>query len=992
MDSKKNIKKFLENNQIYEPILNKKGLDFNVIRRGVKYGATSGELINDLLLNKNSNKYKKAFEEYKQLETKNYNKIIYENRLNKNFVDSNKIKIDFNKIVNEKYSFITHKIEFDRIMKKNPNCYYVQVVKFYDGNGKLINETPFENKYFSYINNNNKKYKSFIEKVFLNMTYLNYEWFPIALINWDNDLEGLHINNPNEAYTIIETTAYKKEVVDKVKLKQVYRDNNTGHCVYDALEKYFFNKKDKDRNAKAIYNKLIKNEKLKKEYTDDNINEIVKFCNSTLVIKDLINGEDKEFKNEYSRFHIELINTKFNHLDLLINDNKIEYVEKEKYYKLKDELPFYIEKYGLLITTDKTYKIKDNEFKIVFNEWKKNVNYDKLFITQDSKEYSLISEYDYNLHSFINDFEINNDLYNELDIVKAYYNYHKNTFYNGLPSGSFINVKLNDNFNFNDLYNNNLIGFFEVEIKNIINKIDHCNKLGFFIGKKYVLSSCQIKFLMQFIDFKFLNGSYCPSVHIPFNYKFLEKENGIKHYCKAFGLMLSDNDFSDINIKPLKCDTEYYNVINNDNYDIYNVNGIINIYDKSKVKKSYLHIGYYIHSYTKTTILEQLFKMDLNNVFGIKLDSIVFKKEYEFDYNKEIFGDKFKEAKIEGMIKKNGLDEGIFSTYGYYRNYFLNCNIKLNFEESFLYTGDLIKNRVVYIGGAGGSGKTSSLLNALPLKYTVYSANSWNLIQGKKKDNINLLGYSLPNLTGFCGEKQVEKIENPNIKYIILDEATLNDSKIILKIIKEYYYCYIFILGDVDFNGFFYQCSLNNIQVLKPCEINCQYVKYIKSYRFNNELLNKLEQIREIMRVKGDVYKFVLDNFKFYNKKDVVFNDNDIGITAINDYENNNNELSEYFFNKGTKKQYFVKTTDKHKGLLRGSQLEEKPDHNNYECKLFKTIHSFQGLDLGNDNKIIISITKNFDYNLLYTAISRARRTDQIIFLEGCHKKMKTKN
>ena len=92
--------------------------------------------------------------------------------------------------------------------------------------------------------------------------------------------------------------------------------------------------------------------------------------------------------------------------------------------------------------------------------------------------------------------------------------------------------------------------------------------------------------------------------------------------------------------------------------------------------------------------------------------------------------------------------------------------------------------------------------------------------------------------------------------------------------------------------------------------------------------------------------------------------------------------MTNYFISKGTKEQYYVKTTIFQKGLYRGRQLLEKPNNENYEMKLFKTIHSFQGSELSQDNKIIISIKSNFDYNLLYTSLSRAHRLNQIVILK----------
>ena len=67
---------------------------------------------------------------------------------------------------------------------------------------------------------------------------------------------------------------------------------------------------------------------------------------------------------------------------------------------------------------------------------------------------------------------------------------------------------------------------------------------------------------------------------------------------------------------------------------------------------------------------------------------------------------------------------------------------------------------------------------------------------------------------------------------------------------------------------------------------------------------------------------------------------------------------------------------------MTGQELNEIPSHSNYEMKLFKTIHSFQGRELKKEQKIIIYIDKYFDYNLFYTAISRARNLKQIYIIE----------
>ena len=922
--------------------------------------------------------------------------------IKKMYVSKRVIKLDYNKIKVIGYGYLTNKIEFDKLKKVAPGCYYVQTVKFYNNNGHNINKGTFKNKSFDFSFNNSKQYKEFIKRVDINMSSNNnYEYLPTELINKD-------MRN----YTIIETTAYKKEILDKnLNLKQIYKDNDNGHCVYDAYLNYFNILSEKNKNAKAIYNKLLKNEDFKRPYTDENINLIASFCNSSLKIRDLINGNDKFFKNDHARFYVELLNTKYNHLDLLTSDyNEVEEIENfEEMEKIRVTTPFYIEKYGSLITLDKTYKIKDSNFKIIYNEWKDQYNYNTLFIDQESDIYKFISSYDYTLHTFFNKFEVNDNLYDELDIVKAYYNYSnkdKNKYYMGVPSGSFVSVKCDERFNikhFNKMTKNNLLGFFEVVIKKINDKQEHFLKLGLIEGSKHTLTTSQIILLKSYIDFEFINCCYAPAVDIPFNENFLEVDNetNIKYYCKAFGLMLATTSEIDITIKPLNDDKNYYNTIYNDNYDIYKINNLVKVSIKDKLKKSYSHIAYFIHGYTRTLIMDQLLNMNINDVFGVKLDSIIIKKNSIYDYNKNVFGDTLKTCNIEKMLKINdtsGLDYGLNNDVdynyisSYYRPYFEETNNEINFEKPFLYTGDYILNRVIYIGGAGGAGKTSSILKSLNNKNICYTTSCWNLIQGIKNKYSDILGYSLPNLTGQCGTTKTEKIKNTNLKFIVIDEMTLINDNTINDIINDpiFKHCFIFLLGDVQFKGFFYQCSLPSITVLKPCDINCQYIEYTKTFRFNEELNRKLQKLRSLMEQRSHtdtLNYFVAKNFNYYNKEDIIFNDNDIGISAINDYQNNNNELTEYFINKGTTPQYFIKTTNKATGQLKGAQILDKPTHKNYECKLFKTIHSFQGLDLNENNKIIISITKDFDYRLLYTALSRARRVDQIFLIKNDYNK-----
>ena len=937
----------------------------------------------------------------------------------KAIIDNNKVAervliLNYGKIVDEKYNFITNKIEFDKIRKTAPDCFYVQTIRYYDNKGNIYEDPTYNPLTFEYIYKGGEDFKNFISTVNFKMSGGYGPWKPADYITSRNN------GRKTNAYSILTTTAYNKQFRNlNIDLNQIYMASDSGHCVYDAFLNHFENKKDDNKNAKAIYNKLLseKGLLLKKAYTDDTINEIASFCNTTLKIRDLVNNKNKDYINDGARFYIELINTKYNHLDLLKNTfEDIEEVDKEKLYDIKKNADFYIEKNGILTTTEKSYKQISSEFNTIFSEWKNENNFNSLFIYENSDEFAIVNKYDNVLHTFFNKFEVNDKLYNEIDLKKAYFNYSDkdyNKFYMGVPSGAFINIKCNNNFNidsFDEFVKNELIGYFEVKIIKHKKNNKHFDILGLIVNSEHILTSPQINLLKSYIEFEFLNISYAPSVHIPFSKDFLNKdENGLKHYCKAFGLMLKSSPMIDIIIKPLENDLKYYNTICSEDYDIYKVDNLIKISYNNKDHKNYSHIANFIHSYTRTLIINQLLEMNINDVFGVKLDSIVVKKHSVYNYDKNIFS--VKECNIEKMFDtnirnftsdpRNNLDVGIDDDEPYindynnndkahYKPYFNQSLDVLEFKENFIYSGDIVNKRIIKIGGAGGCGKTTSLLSNLPVKNICYTTSCWNLITGQKNKYKGLIGLSIPNLIGECSGKKTEKITNKNIKYIVIDELTLINDKDIYKIIKEYKNCFIFLLGDIDDDGMFYQCTLPTIKIFDSTDV--QYIKYNKTFRFNNELKDKLQLLRNNMKLNNnspnrnkDIFDFVKLTFadRFYDKENVIFNGGDIGISAINDYNNNDNKMTNYFIDKGTKPQYFIKTTRKNQNQLKGQQLDEKPTHNNYECKLFKTIHSFQGLDLNDDNKIIISISCNFDYNLFYTALSRARRCNQIIILNN---------
>ena len=933
--------------------------------------------------------------------------------------DDKTLKVKISNTKNNHYTIHSHRMQFNKLARIHPNKLYKQTLNFFDKNDIIQNNKFFKTWQFI---GTKQDFKHNIDNIMMqlsNKSGSDGTWIVKTFLNKFQD-----------GYVILKTSIYEPILNKNIVHKQEYKNNDNGTCVYDGILKYFeiLVKNTGCKKATARLNRLIKQEKnYKKSYTDDNISEIGKLVDASIKFIDLIHGNNKLFnENSYNRYCIEFINNKFNHVELYVknyvdNDDILE-INKEEYQEIKNNINYYVEKYSTLYTIDKTYKIKKDKFKILFDKWKleNNLNTKSIFINDDT--YNFLNHYDYSIHRFFNDFEINNELYIEYDLKKAYFNYSNitiNKYYIGVPSGSFINCNC-DGWTTEDFLiktNNKLVGFYEIEIISYKSTFNGFKNLGFNIGSKHILYSSTIILLLEHIEIKFINASYAPSVHIPFNDQFLEiDEDDIKFYCKAFGHLLINNIEQRTELKVLEDDIKYYDIIKKEGVNYYKNKNIIQILEPIKDAKSYKHIAYAIHAYTQTLILDEIFKHDINNIFGVKLDSIVFKKNIKINNN--IFDTK--ETKIEFLNNKeietimnnntSKLDMGILDDdidewtveitrttsdiqskiiddtsenyncnyNSYFDNYKLSCNNDIKFKKIFTQDEQHINNRIIFIGGAGGSGKTTSLINFFNNKLC-FSSVSWNLIQGImcKKD---VIGLSINKLEGKTGDQTTEQTNNKNIRYIVLDEATMLKNESIISIIEQYSDVFIFILGDIEKEGFYYQCSNMNV-VINPSKMeNLQYIKYNKSYRFDKELSINLEDLRKNMKLfNNDINKlknyFYNSNFKTCIKSidDIIYNNNDMGISCKKD-----EKMTNIFIKKGTEPKYFIKTTYLNKNQLRGQEITDITTHSNYEMKLFKTIHSYQGLDCTETNKIIIDLSTIFDYNLIYTALSRARRMEQI--------------
>ena len=929
-----------------------------------------------------------------------YQKIKLGDSVIKNITNNNINTYSFNKDHIGEISRLKKLGGTDTVIKQTIN-YYI--------NNELINSDEIEAKQAI-----TGKYKKRLYTTIKNTVSPDYENKIYHWIDKNNPTNSDFTKGKIYTVKIINDTLKKVKKENLKPIKQTFKNDVLNACLFNGCLKFF--KDSEDKRKTATYNRLIKNSsEYAKPYEEEEIYKICNLTESNILIKDVFNMETKIYKptEKRARYNVNLINSRFNHVEYMNGNNEeAQEVENlEAYEKIKKDALYYVEAYGEIKTLNGNYKIKDSYFSIIWKEWKEKNNYNKLLIDTQAPEMDLINHYKYSTNHFINnDFIKDDKLYIELDIKKAYYNFKDFKNYEGLPSSDFINCKCSEKFTFNtfnEQNKNGLIGYYEIEILKIKeDKKKLFNILGFIECKKYVLTTAQIKTLSPFIEFKFLNYSISQKVKLSFGDDFLidkDNEKNPKPYARAVGLMLHKEPYLNYTIKTDKetiSETIRANLSDDktNKYDYYILEneGIIKINEIKKIIKCGDHMAKYIHSLITTQIIEQLLNVEdiENNFIGVKLDSIILKKDATYKIL-ETF--KIKEANIKTMFKNNE-DNGYFTPYFEnigYREHKKRYNLNLdeieeddeeegeitNFKPSFLPEGEDIINNKIVCRGKGGAGKSAAVLNFFSSVCVVSSC--WNLSEAFKLEFPNIRNLSINKTLG----EQCEKVEIKE-SVIFCDELTMWDAEQVKKLISLYPNKIIILCGDIDFNGVYFQLDsgFNTVLNLDDIAGNFQVVKYIKNYRFDDDLNLILDDMRNINN-KKELIRYTREKFKFKKLEDINFNSPFIGLT---DTHEDGGKKSEYIENnfKDVEKNYFVAKTNFNKNEFKGARVEDITKTNNYELKFFHTCHSFQGQTIKNKD-LIISITDfiKYEFNhlkrLIYTAASRAKTREQIIFIDN---------
>ena len=532
--------------------------------------------------------------------------------------------------------------------------------------------------------------------------------------------------------------------------------------------------------------------------------------------------------------------------------------------------------------------------------------------------------------------------YKHIDQSKAYTKYKLCKYYNGFL-GKITDFRQTDKIVD--------VGLYRITKLRLSGKLEELNNKMKIYRDNNIYPSVELQFIKDCGgSFDIIEGCWGKSIdfdmdpNLGASSSWYEKDNNVKWYAKYVGCMYHYSTKKSFYIRG---EEDYLrNMISTINYDTFKYFGgeEAQINYEKPYNTHLSHVASFITAYTRLNTLEQLMNMPTENILRVCVDGIYYTGDCLKLFN--CFRTK------DEPIKSNVSGDSFISNYAV--EYCTLC--KNEFRPN--YTKELHK-------GCGGSGKTTMNLKDEGLIKVCYFAPSWKLARNKQEElgvrcNVHY------NLT--CQDPMVYQKIQRSCNVLVIDEISMLDNKMKELIFERFKMCKIIMCGDNGYqlDGFnskgdtyisFTETGFDNI------------VEHNHNYRVKCDMLRKhLEEVRCLIKSNPkEVRQYILNNFK--------------NIDTIQDYSVEDMILTRTHVLKDmyTEKykhldKYYVINTDRKysKGEI---VIGKKPE---CECVLQHafTVHSIQGETA--DNNLYIEIEKMHDEKALYTAISRARRWEQI--------------
>jgi hypothetical protein len=487
--------------------------------------------------------------------------------------------------------------------------------------------------------------------------------------------------------------------------------------------------------------------------------------------------------------------------------------------------------------------------------------------------------------------------------------------------------------------------------------------LGMKYNECYTLPSPEIKYYISLgLCVQLIEGAWGSTIHIDWTEEMLEN----RRYCLWAGKLGQDKPEESYTFYGDKKWASHLKATLGD-AQVYFSDYTCGEQDYSAIsvrvpKKSYYtchQVLSFITSYVRIMMIQTMMQFDLSQLRKVVLDGLYFVGENKA--TSELFG--VKEVKDH---------------QGFRNGWFQPSDLAFDFPKI---NNDLLCNSV--LTGQGGSGKSYSVLNDSGFVNVMYVVPQHKL--GQKMNQAHGVRYeTIHKMIGLESKDKNDKVVRcrafreekriPNV--IFVDELTMCEAAWIDKLIEMYPECLIFIAGDID-NKMWFQCRNGKPGMYSTVWMNRGYnmVEYKNDYRSQCDDLKQFKlRIRDAMRMMfvdgGVVDAKKLNGWIMHNYK-VISEDEAVGMFQKGDtWIAGTHKTSERLLAAGVVSGCINERTKEMSAEL----IEDWTVRGSF------TTHSYQGLTI-KDGRVFVSINDAFELAMVYTAVSRAVRMDQIVLV-----------
>jgi hypothetical protein len=385
-------------------------------------------------------------------------------------------------------------------------------------------------------------------------------------------------------------------------------------------------------------------------------------------------------------------------------------------------------------------------------------------------------------------------------------------------------------------------------------------------------------------------------------------------------------------------------------HNVFYSDGII----RAVLPKKHVYVGHHIMAfitgYLRTNVIDAMLSIGVNRISHVVMDGIYLKGE----------------AVVDGFVAKKMMEHTNFND-GWYETSII------NYEFAALKDERLISNCMLC--GAGGTGKTDSVLRLNGKAYRdLLFVVPQHLLGAEKKEEYGVRYTTIHTLIGIDCRAWKETRSEPAV--IVLDEGTMIDSEWIVRVIAMYPNSLVYVCGDfvkLDDRVVSGQCRSGKPGLFNKVFSGLPMVMFETDYRSKDYQIKELKKsIRDKMfelYTDGEVIDAMALYWWLKDVVEVVPFDRAVcmepGIWIAGTHATNRKLIG-----KGIVSGYITKDREKIYEM-RGDVVETRGSF---------TTHSFQGSTI-KDKRVYICIKDSFELAMIYTAVSRAVRMEQLVFV-----------